>query len=215
MDPEHRLLLSLVPGKRTAENCDKVVEDVKKRTQGRTDMLVTSDEHDPYTGALEKAYGQDVPVPKRPGPGRPAKPKKVMPQELCYATVRKTRQKGRVVEVIRAVVFGTLELVDLYLSRSKVSTTINTSFVERNNGTDRGQNSRKIRKTYGFSKDWELHNAASYFIAYSYNFCWTVRTLDILRSDRTRLKRTPAMAAGLANHIWSIKEWATYPASGP
>ena len=97
MDPEPRLLLSLVPGKRTAENCDKVVEDVKKRTQGRMDMLVTSDEHDPYTGALEKAYGQDVPVPKRPGPGRPAKPKKVLPQELCYATVRKTRQKGRVV----------------------------------------------------------------------------------------------------------------------
>jgi hypothetical protein len=215
MDPEHRLLLSLVPGKRTAENCDKVVEDVKKRTKGRTDMLVTSDEHDPYTGALKKAYGQDVPVPKRPGPGRPVKPKKVLPQELCYATVRKTRQKGRVVEVIRAVVFGTLALVDLYLSRSKVSTTINTSFVERNNGTDRGQNSRKTRKTYGFSKDWELHNAASYFIAYSYNFCWTVRTLDILRSDRTRLKRTPAMAAGLTDHIWSIEEWATYPASGP
>lgn len=215
LDPEQRLVLSLVPGKRTAANCDKVVEDVKKRTRGRTDLLVTSDEHDPYSGALEKAYGQDVPVPKRPGPGRPPKPKKVMPPELCYGTVRKTRQKGRIVEVLRTVVFGTLALVDLYLSRSKVSRKINTSFVERNNGTDRGQNSRKTRKTYGFSKDWELHNAASYFIAYSYNFCWTVRTLDIIRSDRTHTKRTPAMAAGLADHIWSIEEWATYPASGP
>lgn len=178
-------------------------------------MLVTSDEHDPYTGALEQAYGQDVPVPRRPGPARPPKPKKVMPQELCYGTVRKTRQKGRSVEVLRTVVFGTLALVDLYLSRSKVSTRINTSCVERNTGTDRGQNARKSRKSYGFSKDWELHNAASYFMAYSYNFCWTVRTLDILRTDRTHLKRTPAMAAGLTDHVWSIEAWATYPSGGP
>jgi hypothetical protein len=215
IDPETRLVLSLVPGKRTAANCDKVVEDVKKRTRGRTDMLVTSDEHDPYTGALEKSYGQDVPVPKRPGPGRPPKPKKIMPPELCYGTVRKTRQKGRIVDVIRTVVFGTWALVDLYLSRSKVSTKINTSFVERNNGTDRGQNSRKTRKTYGFSKDWELHNAASYFIAFSYNFCWTVRTLALKGADGTKLKRTPAMAAGLSDHVWSTKEWATYPARAP
>jgi len=215
LDAEHRLVLSLVPGKRTAENCEKLSADVKQRTGGRTDLLLTSDEHAPYTGAIAKTYAQDMELPKRPGPGRPPKPQKVLPPELCYATVRKTRVKGRVVEVVRTIVFGTAALLDLMLSRSTVSRTINTSFVERNNGTDRGQNARKVRKTYCFSKDWELHNAASYFIAFSYNFCWPLRTLAILHSDGTRLKRTPAMAAKLADHIWSTEEWVTYPAGGP
>lgn len=215
VDPEHRLVLSLVPGKRTASRCEEVVAEVKKRTGGRTDVLFTSDEHAPYAPALEKAYGRDVPVAKRPGPGRPPKPRKVMPEDLCYATVRKTRKKGRVVEVVRSIVFGTAALLDLLLSRSTVSRTTNTSFVERNNGTDRGQNARKTRKTYCFSKDWELHNSASYFIAFSYNFCWPVRTLDIVSPGGRRWKRTPAMAAGLSDHVWTTLEWATYPARGP
>ena len=138
-----------------------------------------------------------------------------MPPEMCYGTVCKTREKGRVVEVVRTLIFGTVALLDLLLTRSTVSRTINTSFVERNNGTDRGQNARKGRKTYCFSKDWDLHNAASYFIAFSYNFCWPVRTLDVLCSDGKRLKRTPAMAAGLSDHVWSTEEWATYPARAP
>ena len=77
------------------------------------------------------------------------------------------------------MVFGTLCLLGALLRRSTASTTINTSFVERNNGTDRHQNSRKRRKTYGFSKDLAMHRAASYFIGYSYNFCWPVRTLRV------------------------------------
>ena len=215
VDPEHRLVLSLVPGKRTAENCVKLVEDVKKRTGGRTDILLTSDEHPPYVEAIQQAYGQNVPRAKRAGPGRPPKPQRVLPADLCYATVRKTRKSGRVVNVIRTVVFGTAALLDLLLTRSAVSKTINTSFVERNNGTDRGQNARKVRKTYRFSKDWALHNAATYFIAFSYNFCWPVRTLDKLTADGNRLKRTPAMAAGLADHVWTTVEWATFPSRGP
>ena len=118
-----------------------------------------------------------TPRPRRPGPGRPPNPVKVLPAGLCYATVGKRREKGRVVEVVRTLVFGTLYLLGGLLRRSTASTTINTSFVERNNGTDRHQNSRKRRKTYGFSKDLAMHRSASYFIGYSYNFCWPVRTL--------------------------------------
>lgn len=215
IDAESRLLLSLVPGKRTAENCDKVVEDVKIRTGSRTDLLITTDEHAPYTSAIEKAYAVEVPQPKSPGPGRPPAPKRVMPEDLCYATVRKTREKGRVVEVVRTVVFGTVAILNALLSRSRVSRTINTSFVERNNGTDRGQNSRKARKSYCFSKEWDLHNAASYFIGFSYNFCWAVRTLRLKTADGEWLVRTPAMTAGLADHVWTTEEWITYPAKGP
>ena len=175
-------------------------------------MLLTSDEHAPYETAIGQVYGVETPRPRRPGPGRPPGPVKVVPSDLCYATVRKRREKGRVVEVVRTVVFGTLCLLDALLRRSTASTTINTSFVERNNGTDRHQNSRKRRKTYGFSKDLAMHRAASYFIGYSYNFCWPVRTLRVREGDGPWRARTPAMAAGLSDHVWSTKEWVTYPA---
>lgn len=215
MDAESRLLLSLVPGKRTAENCDKVVVDMKIRTGSRTDILITTDEHSPYTSAIEKAYSAEVPQTKSSESGGPPAPKRVIPEDLCYATVRKTREKGRVVEVVRTVVFGTFALLNAFLSRSRVSRTINTSFVERHNGTDRGQNSRKARKTYCFSKEWDLHNAASYFIGFSYNFCWPVRTLHFKGADGRWQSRTPAMAAGLADHVWTTEEWVTYPAKPP
>jgi hypothetical protein len=98
---------------------------------------------------------------------------------LVYATVQKKREKGRVVEVIRAVVFGMWCLLDCWLRRSSVSNTINTSFVERNNATDRRQNGRKQRKSYGFSRSKRMHDAATYFVSDSYNFCWPVRTLRL------------------------------------
>ncbi len=205
-------MLALEPGKRDGATCERLIRKVHDRTGGRTDLLITSDEHAPYETAIHEVYGIETPRPKRPGPGRPPKPVKIVPPDLCYATVRKRREKGRVVEVVRTVVFGTMILLDTLLSRSTASTTINTSFVERNNGTDRHQNARKRRKTYGFSKDLAMHRAASYFIGYSYNFCWAVRTLRVRGPDGSWRARTPAMAAGLSDHVWSIEEWANYPA---
>jgi hypothetical protein len=204
--------LAVVPGKRTLENCQKIVAEVKQRTGGRTDLLLTSDAHAPYATAIEEAYHELVAVPKRRGPGRPPHPKRVLPAGLCYATVCKKREKGRVVEVTRTLIFGLACVLALLLSRSKVSRKINTAFVERHNGTDRRQNGRKHRETYGFSKNAEMHEAATYFISYSYNFCWAVKTLEIKDSAGKRQQRTPAMAAGLADHVWTLQEWLTYPA---
>ena len=114
--------------------------------------------------------------------------------------------------MVRTLVFGTLILLGALLSRSTASTTINTSFVERNNGTDRHQNSRKRRKGYGFSKELGMHRAASFFIGYSYNFCWPVRTLRVQGPGGRWRGRSPAMAAGLSDHVWTTREWITYPA---
>ena len=212
VDPESRLLLCLVPGQREGTACQQVLQAVHDRTAGRTDLLLTSDEHAPYETAIKEVYGIERPRPKRAGPGRPPNPVKVLPEDLCYATVRKRRGKGRVVEVVRTLVFGTLALLQRFLGRSTVSTTINTSFVERHNGTDRRQDARKHRKTYGFSKEMEMHHAVSYFLGYSYNFCWCVRTVRIQGGDGCWVARTPAMAAGLSDHVWSLWEWVTYPA---
>ena len=206
------MLLALVPGKRDGATCERLIRQVHDRTGRRTDLLITSDEHAPYETSIHEVYGVEQPRPRRPGPGRPPKPVKVVPADLCYATVRKRRETGRVVEVVQTVVFGTLCLLESLLGRSTASTTISTSFVERNNGTDRHQNARKRRKTHAFSNDLSLHRAASYFIGYSYNFCWAVRTLRSRLPGGPWQARTPAMVAGLSDHVWTIEEWVTYPA---
>ena len=116
------------------------------------------------------------------------------------------------VAIHRKVVLGSQEAVDRALKASVCSRTINTSFVERQHATDRGRNARKARKTYRFSKDWRVHEAMTYFTLYSYNFCWPVRTLRARGEDGCWQRRTPAMAAGLADHEWSLREWVTFPA---
>jgi len=99
------------------------------------------------------------------------------------------------------------------IKRSKVSKKVNTSFIERQNGTDRNRNSRKIRKSLSFSKEPEEHESMTFFCLYSYNFCWPIRTLQIQEVQRGHsIKRTPAMAAGLTDHVWTIEEWIRFPA---
>src|SRR4030042_1606102 len=211
-DPEHRLVISVVPGKRTAKNVQNLMQDFKQRTGGRIMNLITSDEYRPYKRAILKAYGQKVAPPRTARRGRPKGSYRVPPPQLKYATVHKTRRKGRVIKVDLRVVFGTQVEVAAAIEASAVSKTINTAFVERHNGTDRNRNARKVRKSYCFSKDWDIHNGMTYFTMYSYNFCWPVRTLRVKGSNGRWLRRTPAMAAGWTDHIWSLHEWLTFPA---
>ena len=75
--------------------------------------------------------------------------------------------------------------------------TINTSFVERRNGTDRNRNARKVPKTYCFSKDWWTHRAATFFSKYSSNAGRPVRTLKADGGE----SRAPAMLAKLTDRM--------------
>jgi len=205
-------VLAVVPGARSIENAAAVVAAAKRRTDGAAPRLMTSDEYPAYASAIEAAFG--VPVEGRPaGPGRrPILSGRRLPDRLVYATVHKEREKDRVAAVERRLVFGTEAGLEAALGGSSVSRTVNTSFVERQHGTDRGQNARKARKTYRFSKDWRVHEAMSYYTLYRYNFCWVVRTLR-RRDEQGRWQaRTPAMAAGLADHVWSTREWVSFPA---
>lgn len=211
-DSEHRLVLQVVPGKRTARHVRQVVQATKRRTGGRLPRLITSDEYRPYREAILSAYGRREPVVRTGRPGRPRRPRTIPPPGLLYATVHKTRRKGRVVKVEPRLQFGSAEALAGALADSSVSAAVNTSFLERHNGTDRNRNSRKVRKTYCFSKDWGMHEAVTYLTMYSYNFCWPVRTLHSRGADGRWHPRTPAMAAGLADHVWSLWEWLTMPA---
>ncbi len=205
------MVISVIPGKRTAKNVDKLVADFKKRTNGHIMNLITSDEYKPYKKAILKAYGRNVRPPATGKRGRPKGSRRVPVKGLKYATVHKIRRKGRVVNIELRTIFGSKSDIQAAIDASAVSKTINTAFIERHNGTDRNRNARKVRKSYCFSKDWDVHNAMTYFTMYSYNFCWPVRTLRVQERNDRWLSRTPAMVAGLTDHIWSLHEWLSYP----
>src|SRR5262245_25993921 len=208
LDPDSRLVLSAFVGKREAETAQILLRDVKQRLGGRVPELITSDEYAPYQGAIESVFGGVVTPPRTGKPGRPAGPRLELPGGLNYATVNKRRQQGRVSEVTTRVVLGPVVAVRALLGCGR----INTSYVERQHGTDRHRNARKARKTYRFSKDWETHALLSYFSLFSYNFCWPVRTLRVRDAQGRWRQRTPAMAAGLTDHPWSLREWLSFPA---
>ena len=91
-DPEHRLVLAVVPGARSIENAEEIVATVRDRTNGVAPQLMTSDEYPAYTSAIGLAFGVPVTEPTT-GPGRrPILPARRLPQGLTYATVHKQRQ---------------------------------------------------------------------------------------------------------------------------
>ena len=194
-------MLGVVVGKRVADNVLFLLEGVKRRLGGRAPELVSSDEYPAYAEALLSVFGHQEVPPRTGKPGRPAGPRLVPPEGMAYGTVHKTRKKGRVVKVEARMVVG-----------AAPEGGVSTSYLERQNGTDRHRNARKGRKTYRFSKDWGVHDALTAFTMYSYNFCWPVRTLRQKEAGERWQQRTPAMAAGLADHVWSLEEWVTLPA---
>jgi IS1 family transposase len=212
-DPEHKLVLAVVPGARVTESVEEVVTEVKDRLDERSPAHLTSDEYPVYETVIEEVFSTPVVAPQGPArPGRrPLLPGRRLDPGVTYATVRKEREKNRVVAVHRTVVLGSQDAVDRVLKASVCSRTINTSFVERQHGTARCQNARQSRRTYRFSKDWEVHESMSYFTRYRYNFCWPVRTLRVRDGEGRWQSRTPAMSAGLADHVWSLEEWLSFP----
>jgi hypothetical protein len=202
LDTDSRPVLSVVVGKRIPENAELLLGDVRRRLGGRAPDLVTSDEYPAYAAALLAVFGAEEVPPRTGRPGRPAGPRAVPPAGMRYATVHKTRRKGRVVGVESREVFGA----------AGGAPPASTSYLERHNATDRHRNARKGRKTYRFSKDWDVHAALTAFTMYSYNFCWPVRTLRQRRRAGRWQPRTPAMAAALTDHVWTLDEWLTLPA---
>src|SRR5262249_6742256 len=200
-DPDSRLVREVVVGKRLDTNAEMVVQGAKERLGDQTPELVTSDGYAAYDEALLGAFGEEVVPPRTGQPGPPAGPRGEAPEGLCYGRVQKEKECGRVVGVQTELVFGELPAGE----------EISTSYVERHTATDRHRNARKGRKTYRFSKDWEVHEAVTAFTMYSYNFCWSVRTLRRRAGKAQWQQRTPAMAAGLTDHVWSLEEWLTLP----
>jgi hypothetical protein len=163
--------------------------------------LFTSDELAHYATLLKEMYPtveQPAPTGK---PGRPRKPPTAPQADLDYATVHKTRVKGRVTKVERKIVYGDEERIAARLATSP-SRTINTSYVERVNGTLRQTDAHLRRKALTFAKAWRWFEAKLALTTFVYDFIRPHGTLS-RNPDRTTTPRTPAMKAGLAESPWS------------
>lgn len=202
----------MVIDKRTPEALAAQVADFADRTNGRVPRLIETDDCAAYEPALLAQYGQPLEVLRKDGqPDRRFRPVKVWPDGSVYATVTKTYKKGEVFDARRKLALGTPEQLAQALAASVASETINTSFVERQNGTDRAHNSRKARKTLGFSKDLVLHLAVSWWVMFCYNFHFLNAGLteadgyDFRRRRCILRHRTPAMALGLTDRPWTVE----------
>ena len=197
-------------GPRTQKNANALWKDFWERTDGVLPELITTDEYKVYLGAILNTYGERQEYPRTGQRGRPRIPKLAPPKDLVYAMLHKTREQGKVVDISIRRVFGTQQQLEQALERSTVSKHVNTTFVERFNGTVRQHNSRKARKVYSFSKEFEYHQAMSWFAAAYYNFCRPHRGLRVKEHGRWT-QRAPAMASGINDHIWSLEEFMNYP----
>jgi IS1 family transposase len=200
-DPAHKIVLAHVIGKRTEPHAVSLLRKVKHVTARMPDLF-TSDQLDQYPRALLQVYGRSVLPPRKPGPGRPPNPKLVPPNELLYAQVVKRYKKNRVVGITRKVVFGDPQKLQDIIQRSDMSQTINTSFVERNNGTIRHMDARCTRKTYRFSKCRKNHERQFELSLAYYHLCLPHKTL----TKRTGRPTTPFMSAGITDHVWTMTE---------
>ena len=194
---DSRLRVGRTIGKTEEEVARELMAQLKERGHPDQPPAMATDGKGDYRTALVETWGQ---VPSSQGRGRPPTQKQPQP-EWQYVQVIKERSGSRVMAVHIQVVYGNPEEV-LELMGG------HTAYVERTTLTSRQMNGRLVRKTLSYSKQVEALQAACAWEDWVYNLTRTVDTLSLpLREGHRRWKRqTPAMAAGLTDHIWTIKE---------
>jgi IS1 family transposase/transposase-like protein len=217
--PLWHLVLAFVVGKRTQASADLLLERVVHVTDDHIPFF-TSDQLPEYRDAVLNTYGIWYQRQRQGDRGRYPKPLRIPPPDLLYAQVVKVREHGRVVEVNSQVVFGDPAAISAKLTALPTSATVNTSFVERNNLTQRQSNRRLTRRTNGFSKElsWferQLWLSLAYYhlVLPHHSLRQRLTTLEPTRgtgSQRRWQLLTPAMAAGLTDHIWTTTELLSY-----
>ena len=128
--------------------------------------------------------------------------------ELCIATVIKRTEKKRVVEVTRKMTRGTHEQADRLLKESQGGSTLDTAFIERLNGTMRERFASLTRKCRHTARRVEALERGMYLIGCTYNVCFAHQ--ELCKPQHLGYACTPAMAAGVTDHLWSIQEVLTY-----
>ena len=152
--------------------------------------------------AMVEVYGL---VPEYCGRGRPPTRKKAQPGWQYLQMVKQRNEQGQFQGIKLRVVFGQKSELLALLGQS-------TAYIERSHLTSRLFNGRQVRKTLAFSKNLADYRAAAVWEDSYYNLVRPHKSLRLPRPDahlQKWVKRTPAIAAQLTDHIWTVKELLT------
>ena len=218
IDPETKLLLSVQVGERTLMMAQAVLHHLVQLLAPGCVPLFLSDGYLHYLSAIVAHCGHWVQLPRRQATGPAPKPRWMPLPGLLYAQVVKTMRRRRSVEVKHCVVFGTTAVVDQVLA--DCAWQINTSFVERLNLSLRQRVAAIGRRSATPCKSEDgLRQQLALFQVY-HNFVLPHTSLrealaapiSTNGSGSVKVWRpyTPAMAAGLTDHVWSLKEVLLY-----
>jgi transposase-like protein len=144
--------------------------------------------------------------------GRQGRPRLVRPVGLLLAQVVKHSRQHHLVGVTRRVVIGTLAAVQQVLTATHTGTQINTAYIERLNATFRACLAPLARRSRCVLHQPARLTAAMYRVGMAYNYCWPHASLRLPTPPMScpTQERTPAMAAGLADHVWTLRELLSY-----
>lgn len=180
LDPDSKLVPSWFVGQRCAEDAVTVLSDLRDRLASR--MQLSTDGHQMYLTATAEVFDAD----------------------LDYAMVVKEFRSQPKPENVKYSPGECKKVVIKKVSGSPDPEHISTSLVERQNLTIRMSMRRFTRLTNAFSRKLENLTAAVSLHFMYYNFARPHQTL----TKRYGTPTTPAMAAGVADHIWSLTEIA-------
>lgn len=200
-----RFVLWVHWGPRTQESAALLVAQVVARLCGLPVWL--SDGWKAYPAALLQVLGRVYQRRRRGSRGRHPKPQLVPPKDLFYGQVVKVRDgTGKLLRVVSRVVYGGPRRFVLEMARRGLRPSIHTAFMERWYGTLRGLCAPLRRRTRCSSSSQNRHRARVWLVVDLYNFVLPHKSL--CQHGRPC---TPAMAIGLAQHVWSYRGYIWYP----
>ena len=214
IDPVTKLLVTVAVGDRTLAMAQHVVHQVVQVLAPGCMPLFLTDGFKEYTTALLTHDGQWVQPARQRAQGPAPKPRWMPLPGLLYAQVIKTVRRRRLVRVSHRVIFGTLVAMEQVLAAHGWH--LNTAFVERLNLTIRQHVAAVGRRVSTLCKgeDGIQQQLALYHVYY--NFCLPHASVrqPLLQPEPTHgtgsakrwQPRTPAMAAGLTDHVWTLRE---------
>jgi IS1 family transposase len=214
IDPVTKLLVALDVGERTQAMAQRFVHHVAQVLAPECAPLFLTDGFREYATALLTHYGCWVQPPRRQAPGPVPKPRWTPLPGLLYAQVGKTTRRRRLVDVTHRVVFGTIAAVNQVLV--PLGWQINTSLVERFNLSLRQHVAAIGRRVNTLCKgEGGLRQQLVLYHVY-YNFVLPHASLRQPLAEPLATHGqgsaqvwqpcTPAMAAGLTDHVWSLRE---------
>jgi transposase-like protein/IS1 family transposase len=200
-----------VSKKRDSDLTDKLMQQVHRCALACCAILICTDGFPAYPKSIIKAFRKKV--KDTPGPGAS---KKVVWPRLYIGTIIKRTEKRRVREVFRRMSHGQWRKAKKLLKLSKGGKKLNTSFIERFNGTIRERFAPFTRKCRYLAASMETVQTGIYLVGSVYNFCSPHHELSKSKTQGGfGQPYTPAMASGLTDHVWSVRELLTYKVAPP